>query len=481
MYIDGNIHGNEVQAGETVTYTAWYLLEMADTVPAVKQLLDERTFYLVPTINPDGRDHWFHDANNPHQNRGGRVPVDNDGDGLFDEDDTEDLDGDGHITSMRIRDPWGRYKPDPDYPDHLMVEVDKDERGSYSLLGWEGVDNDGDGEVNEDGPGGYDSNRNWPWRWQPEAVQYGARDYPFSLPESRAVGDFFMAHPNIAATQSYHNRGGMILRPPGQEDGGVSPADERLAAFIGDRGEKMIPFYHSYIVWKDLYTVWGGEFEWFYGGRGIISFTNELWTEDNLFRREVPRGDAGDKERGMFLRYLLQNQGLTAWHEIDHPQYGKVEVGGTAKNFGRVPPSFLLEEEFHRNMAFTLYHAGCMPLLRLGEITTETLGSGLTRVRVPVENHGIIPTRIAHDVENGITSRNVVSLGGLDVVAGGIVENPLLGRVTWQKTRPREVLLEAVPGLDRVVVEFLVSGTGTGTVSATAARGGTVTGSVRVP
>ena len=26
MWIDGNVHGNEVQAGETVLYAAWYLL-----------------------------------------------------------------------------------------------------------------------------------------------------------------------------------------------------------------------------------------------------------------------------------------------------------------------------------------------------------------------------------------------------------------------------------------------------------------------
>jgi len=63
MYIDGNIHGNEVQAGETVAYTAWYLCHQYGRLEKVTELLNERVFYLVPSINPDGRDLWL--------NRGG--------------------------------------------------------------------------------------------------------------------------------------------------------------------------------------------------------------------------------------------------------------------------------------------------------------------------------------------------------------------------------------------------------------------------
>ena len=70
------------------------------------------------------------------------------------------------------------------------------------------------------GRGGYDMNRNWAYDWQPNYVQYGAKDYPFSQPETRAVAEFVLAHPNIAAAQSYHNSGGMILRGPGREGGG---------------------------------------------------------------------------------------------------------------------------------------------------------------------------------------------------------------------------------------------------------------------
>lgn len=480
MYIDGNIHGNEVQAGETVLYTAWYLTETYGTNENVTKLLDEKAFYLIPTINPDGRDHWFHDANTPHSNRGGRLPVDNDGDGRFDEDGPEDLDGDGSITQMRIADPWGRWKVDPDHPEALMTRAARDERGTHRRLGWEGIDNDGDGRVNEDGPGGYDPNRNWPWTWQPEGIQYGARDYPFSLPETRAVGDYVLARPNIAAAQSYHNAGGMILRGPGQESGVVNGADEALAKFIGERGEAILPFYDALVVHKDLYTVWGGEFEWFYGGLGIISFTNELWTRDNLYRREAESGNAGQRESAKALSYLLQDHGLTAWKTYEHPDYGTVEIGGTAQNWGRVPPSFMLEEELHRNMAFTLYHADCMPLVRLGEIEVTSLSGGVTRIRVPLENHGVIPTRSGHDVDNDITPKNTVSVEGIKVLAGGRVTNADRDRVDWQEVRPERVLLDAVPGLNRTFVDFLVEGTGSARVRVDAVRGGTVTAEVTV-
>ncbi len=97
-----------------------------------------------------------------------------------------------------------------------MVEAPPEEKGEFSLLGWEGLDNDGDGLVNEDPAGGYDMNRNWSWDWQPDYIQSGALEYPFCLPETRAVAEFVIAHPNIAAFQSYHNAGGMILRGPGR-------------------------------------------------------------------------------------------------------------------------------------------------------------------------------------------------------------------------------------------------------------------------
>ena len=51
MWIDGNIHSNEVQGGEFSLYVAWYLTEMHGDNEFVKQLLKDKTFYITPTIN----------------------------------------------------------------------------------------------------------------------------------------------------------------------------------------------------------------------------------------------------------------------------------------------------------------------------------------------------------------------------------------------------------------------------------------------
>ena len=121
-------------------------------------------------------------------------------------------------------------------------------------------------------------------------MQRGAGPYPLYWPETRAIATFVLAHPNIAAAQSFHNAGGMILRGPGVEAYGAYPsADVRVYDEIGRDGELMLPFYRYMIIWKDLYSVFGGFVTWTYESLGIVSFTNELWTR----RRSFPDSSRG--------------------------------------------------------------------------------------------------------------------------------------------------------------------------------------------
>ena len=161
-----------------------------------------------------------------------------------------------------------------------------------NTLGTEGIDNDGDGLINEDPPGGYDMNRNWPADWQPEHVQGGAGDFPLSWPETNCVALFILDHPNIAGVQSFHNAGGMILRGPGSQSrqAAYPGNDDRIAEEIGAVGARMIPFYRNMVIWRDLYSVHGGFVNWTYEHRGIFSFTNELWNTDQMLGTARPAG-----------------------------------------------------------------------------------------------------------------------------------------------------------------------------------------------
>ena len=144
-------------------YTAWYLCEMYDENEFIRKLLADKTFYIAPTINPDGRE-YFTTATIPP--RSGLAPRDNDRDGLMDEDGSDDLNGDKEISQMRRKNPNGNMKIDPSDP-RKMIRVGPEEKGEYELLGDEGFDNDGDGLINEDGPGSYDGNRDWGFNWEP--------------------------------------------------------------------------------------------------------------------------------------------------------------------------------------------------------------------------------------------------------------------------------------------------------------------------
>lgn len=476
MWIDGAIHANEIQATEVVLYTAWYLCEMRQESDVVKRLLDERTFYLMPMMSPDSRDAHFYEPNNTHSPRTGQRPVDDDKDGLVDEDGPDDLDGDGSITMMRVKDKNGTHKPHPDFPS-LMIQVKPGEKGEYRLLGAEGKDNDGDGLVNEDGDGFYDPNRDWGWNWQPEYIQRGAHRYPYSILENRYVADFIAARPQIVGAQSYHNAGGMILRGPGAKDDAFDGRDVAVYDVIGKRGEQILPAYRYMNIANDLYEVYGGEVDWLHQVRGAWTFTNELFTPFNYFRTSGHEGFFGSSEvQETFNKYLLLDEGMAPWKEVEHPQYGKIEVGGMKKNWMRQPPSFLLEEECHRNMAFSLFHADELPLVKIQSVETKSLPGGITQVTAVIENPKTCPTHSTADVRNKLTPPDLVSLHSgdkeLKVILGLTDSEPFFREPTEQKRDPATIKLDSIPGHGIVYVRWLVSGKGPFEVRVESVKGG---------
>jgi hypothetical protein len=169
---------------------------------------------------------------------------------------------------------------------------------------------------------------------------------------------------------------------------------------------------------------------------------------------------------------LLFGEGFQPLTEVAHPEYGKVLIGGQKKNWGRQPPSFMLEEECHRNMAFTLYHADQGPLVQIGEIDIEPLAGGLRQITATILNPRLTPTRAMHDVNHGITPPDRVEIEGCKVVAALVSDSVVFESPQEVRRDPASVRIERIAGRGEKYVRWLVTGDGPPTVTVRSVKGG---------
>ncbi len=496
MYVDGNMHGNEIQGGDISLYLLDFLLGGYGKNAEVTALVDKNCFYVVPVVNVDGRFHFFADANTPSSNRTLRIPTDDDRDGLFDEDPSDDLDGDGNLCTMRKKDPFGQYKTDPEDA-RLMVRVKPGEKGEWTMLGEEGLDNDGDGQVNEDGEGYVDPNRNWGFDWAPSYVQGGSGEYPFSGVGLKGLAEWTMTKPNIVFAWSFHNNGGMLLRGPSRKGLGEYPAqDVAVYDFLGKQGERIIPGYRYMISWKDLYTTYGDSGEWITQIMGAYFYCSEVFQgESEAFKGVSERPEPGtpreeavrdifsegisDRERLKFSDNVVQGELYKPWKPLKHPDYGDVEVGGWVKMSSRLGAPFMIKDLVHRNAMAVLFTAKHLPEVSLEAFEVKALGGGLTRVRTRLANPKAMPTMSYLAQRANLYPKDMLKVSGAKVVAGGPLLDPYRDQVAYKKERP-ELQFTIVPGFGKVEHQFLVEGKGEIRIEYLSRHGGRIAKTVKL-
>jgi hypothetical protein len=229
LLVAGTFEGDHVIGSELALGVIDYLLATYATDAAVKQRIDTQAFYIIPRVNPDGAELMFAALKTGRKTN--TTAFDADNDGRADEDGPEDLNKDGQITVMRVKDPKGPYMIDPADP-RLMKRADpaRGERGGYAIY-WEGLDKDNDGVIAEDGPGGVDINRNFMHQYpyfQPDAGRYMV-----SEAETRAVLDYVLKHRNIAAILAFGESDNLIAAPSRRGD--LGPASPLALLDFADR------------------------------------------------------------------------------------------------------------------------------------------------------------------------------------------------------------------------------------------------------
>jgi len=423
FYVDGNIHSGELTGSAVTLYLMGYLLDRYGKDPAVTALLDTRVFYLRPKFNPDGADlSLLRDISLRSSVR----PWDDDEDGTADEDPAEDLNADGFITQMRIPDPAGTWKTSPEDP-RLMVRRGEGETGgaAYRIVS-EGIDNDADGRLHEDGIGGIDMNRNFPRNWESEYLQPGAGPFPLSEPETYATIKFIDAHPNIAGIVHGHTSGGFVYRLPSSSDptqfnkGDLALIETLGAKYTETTGRPVEP--SSTDAVKHRYGTLIG---WAYEDRGIIGWVPEYWP--GISSDADGDGTTSDIERLRYNDEKLGGKYFVTWTPFAHPQFGNVEIGGWRSRFvSQNPPPELLEQECALQIPWILHLAGQSPVLKMSEPSITEEANDRFRVEVTIRNEGFLPTNLT---ERSLETRVVKPVYATIKVEGGeLVEG--LKRVT---------------------------------------------------
>ena len=491
IWVDGGVDSDEVIATEVALGLIHRLLTSNDM--DIVHLRKTRTFYILPNMIPDVSELHHKTPIRPRDST--MRPWDDDGDGKFDEDGPDDLNGDNQALQMRVQNSAGQWVKD-EKDERLLRQRKPDDEGPFYKRYSEGNDDDGDGKYNEDGPGGIDPNRNYPGNWS--LKQRGSGPFPGSELELRTVLDFIYSHPNIAASQHLHSSGGVILRPPSVPEMILPNSDLQLYISLSERGlditeyglatsvyqwnfprgsknkgkgqlwrdskgdiKGLDPFdgagnyYGSFNDFEDAYAAYGGSLDGMYELFGILAFANEIYR----FGEDLDNdGRVSPSEQLEYNDKKMNGNVFQSWEEFEHPTLGKVEIGGW-KKFGHnnpLPPE--LSREIERNVNFILMQARATPILVITNVEQTRIEKNIYRLKTTISNKGFQPIELAIREKNGratpvhatiIASKQVTLLdekkdrmlgnimGNAEIEIDWLVQGPKGASVTLESYHPK--------------------------------------------
>jgi hypothetical protein len=432
MFIEGNRHSGEVTAAEAALWFAWHILSGYGTDPALTKLVDTKALYVKPKNDPDGSSLYLNTA---QSNRSTVRPYDDDHDGLLDEDAPDDLDGDGFILNMRkkVQPGQGTMMIDPKDPSgRLMVRAPAG-KGDYQITP-EGIDNDGDGRINEDGIGGLDLHRNYPENWRPMPgldltgrgyTQGGSGEYPLSETETRAVFLFLLEHPNVSIGQTMDTSVPMLLHGPSTSRMSESmfPEDMKIYQYFDAEGKKITGYPYAGDTYWDYANVGRGDramramaaeygFEMPREPRGQPLFGHSpdfgylyygaVWYGDEIWNGGRVKDYDGDGQVTDLeaLRYIDEELGgryFKPWTKFNHPTLGEVEIGGFNPKFWRQnPPVELLEEWARKEALFNIFLAESLPQVKVVSAAVKPVKKQADTYEITAvfTNEGFLPTAL---------------------------------------------------------------------------------------
>ncbi|MFP4457358.1 MAG: M14 family metallopeptidase [Clostridia bacterium] len=399
IYVDGNIHAGEVTGAMVCLKVIDYLTKMYKKDAQVTSLVDNKTFYILPRVNPDGAEKYL---TTPYSLRSSVRPYPENNISELPGLHPQDINDDGKILLMRVRDDEkGEWKISKKDSRIMLPRRPSEFEGEFYKIYQEGMIQEYDGKEFDyhKTPWGLDLNRNFPSNFDKDNISAGP--YPTSEPEAKTIVDFILDHKNIGLLNCFHTTGGFFYRNPyTYQDEDMDPEDLRATKEIAREGYYATGY--SDVKSNNRSTLT----EWAYEHLGIIGYTTELWDRQEragVSREKLHNCTTQEEIEEVELKLLewndreLSSKGFHNWTKFDHPQLGEIEIGGwDYKEAVQNPPKHLLDQECFKNMQWTLNQASSLPAAKIADIQVETIENNVFKITVKCENHGYLPTYITN-------------------------------------------------------------------------------------
>ena len=366
-----------------------WLQKIAKDKKALEELLEKQTIHLILRPFPDSVDGLF--ADSVRINKLNAKKVDTDSDLEMDEDGFEDLNKDGFITLMRVKDENGTHQEHKDSP-FLMVKGNNKDKPLYKVFS-EGLDNDKDEKFNEDPEGGVNPNRNFSFEYP--YFQKDAGPHQMSENEVKAIADFCFNRPEIYLVFSFGEEDNLIKAWKEDQQKKKSPIrittykeDEVIYSLYSKKFNeafKLKPYTTNPSNSKGSFAHWA----YFHFGR--ISLTAIPW--------EIPI----DKIEGKFdykikeIKWLQKNrpQALVKWQKYKHPDFpdSDLEIGGIKPFYRQIPNIEVCEQRAEAFNIFLEEASKIKPQLSVKKFSIEKLNDNLSRITLQLKNTGMAPLR----------------------------------------------------------------------------------------
>ncbi len=429
LAILGGVDGSYISGPELSLRFAEEILS-SSTTDSIRNLLDSVSFYIIPNVSPDASEQYFSDLKYA-RNKNSRE-TDDDRDGKVNEDPNEDLNSDGIITSLRIKDPKGTWITHPD-DERVMIPADKKEgeKGQYILIS-EGIDNDLDESFNEDGAGGIVFNMNLPYKF--EHFKSGAGDYPVSENETKAVLDYLYEKWNIFAVLTFGPSDN--LSAPQQFNksdaekqviSSILESDAMINSFVSKKYNEI-----SGEISHPQVCVSNGDFmQWAYFHYGRLSFGTPAFFIPEI-KIKPDSLDVSKKKKEEFnpevnfMRWAdstLQEEYFLDWTEIQHPDFPDhhVEVGGLYPYVRNNPPAGMIDSISRTHNEFIVWLSSQRPVIQIINIQSESIGKNLFRLELDIYNRGYFPALSEIGIKTRWVKKPKISLtldSGQEIISG---------------------------------------------------------------